>query len=146
VLLVHFDAEELGLVGSRVFVQRPPVPLTAMVLMLNLDMVGRLRHRQLTVDAPTSPARVRAIVERAAADARLRVAYSPILDGRSDHASFGAARIPAVALFTGFHDDYHRTSDVAARVDLSGLSRIVDVAEAIVRSAADRDHRVDGRR
>ena len=26
VLLVHFDAEEWGLVGSRAFVQRPPVP------------------------------------------------------------------------------------------------------------------------
>jgi hypothetical protein len=50
-----------------------------------------------------------------------------------------------VALFTGFHADYHRASDVAARLDLSGLSRIVDVAEAIVRSAADRDGRVDGR-
>jgi hypothetical protein len=146
VLLVHFDAEEIGLVGSRVFVKHPPVPLTSIVLMLNLDMVGRLQRQPLTVDAPTSPAQVRVLVEQAARDAGLRPVYSSVLEGRSDHASFAAARIPTVALFTGFHADYHRASDVAARLDLSGLSRIVDVAEAIVRSAADRDGRVDGRR
>ena len=144
VLLVHFDAEEIGLVGSRVFLQHPPVPRGAMVLMLNLDMVGRLQRARLTVDAPASPTRVRAMVDRAAADAGLRVTYSSILTGRSDHASFGRAGIPAVALFTGFHGDYHKATDVTARLDLTGLSRIVDIAETIVRSAADHDGRVDG--
>lgn len=146
VLLVHFDAEELGLVGSRVFVANPPVARRAMVFMLNLDMIGRLRRGQLTVDAPATPTYVRAMVDRAAADAGLRVAYSTSLAGRSDHASFGAARIPAVALFTGFHDDYHRATDVAARLDLAGLSRVVDVAEAIVRTAADRGGRASAER
>ena len=141
VLLVHFDAEELGLVGSRVFVKNPPVARQAMVFMLNLDMIGRLRGGQLTVDAPETPAYVRTLVNRAAANAGLRVAYSTMLTGRSDHASFGAARIPAVALFTGFHDDYHKATDVAARLDLVGLSRVVDLAEAIVRTAADRGGR-----
>ena len=141
VLLVHFDAEERGLVGSRVFVSNPPVARQAMVFMLNLDMIGRLRRAQLTVDAPESPPYVRAMVNRAAADAGLRVDYSTALAGRSDHASFGAARIPAVALFTGFHDDYHRATDVAARLDLAGLSRVVDLAEVIVRAAADRGGR-----
>jgi Zn-dependent M28 family amino/carboxypeptidase len=56
-----------------------------------------------------------------------------VIAGRSDHASFGRAGIPAVALFTGFHADYHRASDVASRVDTRGIERVVDVVEAVVR-------------
>jgi Zn-dependent M28 family amino/carboxypeptidase len=41
ILIVNFDAEELGLVGSRVFLDNPPVPRQAMTFMLNLDMIGR---------------------------------------------------------------------------------------------------------
>src|SRR6185295_12659421 len=38
ILIVNFDAEEIGLVGSRVFLSIPPVPQQAMTFMLNLDM------------------------------------------------------------------------------------------------------------
>ncbi|GLC24670.1 M20/M25/M40 family metallo-hydrolase [Roseisolibacter agri] len=138
VLLLHFDAEELGLVGSRVFVDNAPVARERMVLMVNLDMVGRLRDARLTVQAPVAPAHVRAAIDQAAAGAGLRVEYSTTLDGRSDHASFVHAHVPSVALFTGFHGDYHRATDIAARLDLRGLARVVDVAEAIVRTAGDR--------
>ncbi len=138
VLLVHFDAEEIGLVGSRLFVERPPVARQALVFMLNLDMVGRLRGRPLTVDAPAAPAYVRTLVDRAAAGAGLRVVYSSEISGRSDHESFRQEGVPAVALFTGFHADYHTANDVAARLDFPGLARVVDVAEAITRAAADR--------
>ncbi len=139
VLLAHFDAEELGLVGSRVFVEHPPVERRTIDLMLNLDMVGRLRDGPLTVDAPRTPEYVRALVDGAAGRLGLRHVYTSRLGGRSDHASFAQARIPAVMLFTGFHGDYHRASDVAAKLDLPGLARVADLAEAIVRGAADRE-------
>jgi hypothetical protein len=32
------------------FVQRPPIPASAIVFMLNLDMVARLRGRDVLVD------------------------------------------------------------------------------------------------
>jgi len=58
--------------------------------------------------------------------------------GRSDHAAFGSVNVPALSLTSGFHPDYHRVTDVASRVDVSGVARIVDVAEGIVRAAATR--------
>lgn len=139
VIFVNFDAEEWGLVGSGVFVDHPPAPRHAMVLMVNLDMIGRLRRQQLIVDAPTSSAMIRALVDSAAAAVAVRTMWSPVTSERSDHASFRRVGIPAVALFTGYHGDYHRASDIAARIDLPGILKIVDVAEAIVRAAADRD-------
>src|SRR4029077_8580098 len=37
-----FSAEELGLLGSAEYVRRPPLPIDKTVLMVNLDMIGRL--------------------------------------------------------------------------------------------------------
>ena len=138
VLLVHFGAEEFGLVGSRVFVEHAPVAQRSMVLMVNLDMVGRLRGKTLTVDASVMPRHMRALVDSVVAGAGLRTVYSSATAGRSDHASFGRAGVPAVALFTGFHGDYHKASDVVARLDIPGILRVVGVAEGLVRAWEDR--------
>jgi Zn-dependent M28 family amino/carboxypeptidase len=141
VLLANFDAEELGLVGSEFFVSHAPAPLTSMVLMVNLDMVGRLRTGGLTVDGARRSQAVRALLDSAAAAVGVRVRHSSAIAERSDHASFAGAGVPAVALFTGFHSDYHRVTDVAARVDVPGVLRVTDVAEWAVRAAADREAR-----
>jgi Zn-dependent M28 family amino/carboxypeptidase len=138
VLLVHFDAEELGLVGSGVFVDHPPVPRQAIVLMVNFDMVGRMRARRLIVDVSPTNAGLRALVDSAAHAVRLRVLFSSITAGRTDNASFRLAGIQTVSLFTGFHYDYHRATDVAARVYVPGIELAIDVAEAVVRAAANK--------
>ena len=41
VLFIWFAAEEMGLVGSRYYVEHPLLPLENMTCMLNIDMVGR---------------------------------------------------------------------------------------------------------
>jgi Zn-dependent M28 family amino/carboxypeptidase len=138
VLLVHFDAEEWGMVGSRAFVQHPPVPVSSIVFMLNLDMVGRLRGRKLLIDGSMADVTTRALAESVATARHVPTARSAASAGRSDHASFGVVRVPALSLTSGFHADYHRVSDVASRIDVPGLTRVVDVAEGIVRAAAAR--------
>ena len=138
VLLVHFDAEELGLAGSGVFVDHPPVPQRSIVLMVNFDMVGRMRARRLIVDVFPTNASLRALVDSAAHAVRLRLNFSSITAGRTDNASFRRVGIQTVSLFTGYHDDYHRATDVAARVYVPGIELVVDVAEAVVRAAANK--------
>jgi hypothetical protein len=39
----------------------------------------------------------------------------------SDQASFIAVGIPAIQLFSGAHQDYHRPEDTADRIDTAGL-------------------------
>jgi Zn-dependent M28 family amino/carboxypeptidase len=135
VLLVHFGAEELGLIGSHAFVEHPPVPIEAMTLMVNLDMVGRLNNQRLLVDTRGAPA-IRALVDSAIRQTGVRTARGGPGPDRSDHGSFLERGIPTVSLFTDFHSDYHRATDIAALIDGPGMVRVVDVAEAIVRSAA----------
>ena len=137
VLLVHFDAEEAGLVGSRVFVDAPPVPLASMTMMLNLDMVGRLRTRPVQVRAGGATRELRELVDSAANRAGVKTIVA--MDaGRSDHATFARVKVPAVMFTSGLHGDYPRRSDLPARIDAAGILRIVELAEGVIRLADER--------
>src|SRR5262249_19946743 len=110
---------------------------SAMILMLNLDMVGRLRGDNLFIETLGTTGSDRAMLDSAAKAAGLRAHFVQD-DGRSDHENFGRAGIPAVQVSTGTHVDYHTKGDIAARINAVGLARIVDFAEQVVRRVADR--------
>src|SRR5262249_25133835 len=129
ILFVNFDAEELGLVGSRGLLVDPPVPNPAIVFMLNLDMVGRLHNDRLFISSADLERYAPAILDSEARAVPIRAEFtSP--DGRTDDASFGQEGIAAVGLSTGLHADYHKASDIPARINVEGLGRIVDLVEA----------------
>lgn len=137
ILIVNFDAEELGLIGSRALLIEPPVPKSAMIFMLNLDMVGRLRDDRLFIESLRIGRGERAILDSAAKAVGIHARFVPD-DRRSDHASFDDEGIANAELSTGSHGDYHTATDIAARINAVGLSRIVDLAERVVRTIADR--------
>lgn len=132
VLFVAFDAEELGLFGSRHFLNDPPIPEARMIAMLNFDMVGRMRRGRLTVRNVGSATWWREVVERANTDSlRIDLEHG---GGSSDHVSFREARIPAIHFFTGTHADYHRRSDREEHINYLGILRVVDLAERVLRA------------
>ena len=55
----------------------------------------------------------------------------------TDSSSFNLAGIPTLSFFTGSHEDYHRPTDTADRVDAAGIDRIVGYATTIVSRVAD---------
>lgn len=134
VVLAHFDAEELGLLGSQEFVDDSPIPLDSVALMINLDMVGRLRGGPLIVEATSGTESFRGLLEGAASGQGLTLDFYQIRRVQTDHLSFARRDIPSITLFTGFHDDYHRATDTADKIDLLGLLRIVNLTEEVVRS------------
>ena len=50
----------------------------------------------------------------------------------TDSSSFNLAGVPTLSFFTGSHEDYHRPTDTADRVDAAGIDRIVPYATTIV--------------
>jgi Zn-dependent M28 family amino/carboxypeptidase len=108
--------------------------------MVNLDMVGRLRECRLFVEERATARALPAIVDAANGpygfDAR---PWEPTRGawGASDHMTFTDARIPAVFLFTGLHDDYHRPHDDAPTLNYRGLGAVVGYAERVLRLVAD---------
>ena len=141
IVVANFGAEELGLVGSRVFVEHPPVPVDSIVAMLNFDMVGRMRSGRVEIRGVGGAPALRAIVERANQSPRAGIVMVGSADLRSDHASFAARGVPILHFFTGYHADYHRVSDRAERLNYDGLLLIVDLAEEVARAIADREPR-----
>jgi hypothetical protein len=110
-LFVAFDAEEPGLVGSRAFVERPPVERDALAVNLNMDMIGRDPANTLWVVGTRRHPTLRTLIERVATDApvSLRMGYDGPGGGPredwtrdSDHWSFMQAGIPA--LYFGVED------------------------------------------
>ena len=122
-----FSGEELGLLGSAEYVRRPTVPIDKTVLMVNLDMVGRLRDGRLYIGGIDSGTGLRAVVTRATADLSLTLELSPSPFGPSDHTSFYVAGRPVLFFFTGIHDDYHRPSDTWGPHQRSRLATVATV-------------------
>lgn len=138
VLFVAFSGEELGLLGSAHYVREPVIPLARTRAMLNLDMVGRLREgRLLALGAATAtefPALLDSLNQVAGFDLRA----SGDGYGRSDHASFYAAGIPVIHFFTDLHEDYHRASDLAERINVEGVAQVAGFTARLARALADR--------
>jgi aminopeptidase YwaD len=142
VLFVNFSGEELGLLGSQYFVQHSPVPIDSIVAMLNFDMVGRLRGDSLIVYGVATAREMRAVIDSANAGLGLTVRGIGDGFGPSDHSSFFARDIPVLHFFTNLHDDYHRASDDAAKINAAGAARVVALAERVVREIDERDARL----
>lgn len=140
ILLVNFSAEELGLIGSQVFIENLPVPPDSIVTMVNLDMVGRLRDDNLIFfsggDRDRFPSLVDS-VERLTPVLHFQHRWQSAGREVSDQASFAHVHIPVLGLFTDYHADYHRSSDTVQRINFPGLEKIVEFTERFVRAVAD---------
>jgi hypothetical protein len=131
-----FGAEEIGLIGSAHYVRSPVLPLPRTVAMVNLDMVGRLRGKPLTIGGVDSGSGLRAMVNEAAAATGLRITARSDPHSPSDHISFYRAGIPALFFHTETHADYHKPTDTANRIDTDGLARVAAMAAAVVERLA----------
>ena len=131
VIVLAFGAEEFGLVGSRVFVDNPPIDLRRIAVVLNLDMVGRLRENRLEIFG--AGGKLKSLVERANTEPGFSLATRLKSSGRSDDFPFSSRRIPALHFTTGEHADYHRATDTVDRVDVVGVVRVIDYVERVAR-------------
>ncbi|RMH30027.1 MAG: M28 family peptidase [Planctomycetota bacterium] len=142
VLFLTFSAEEMGLLGSRHFVDEPPFSLSRVVAMINMDMIGRLRGGSLEALGVGTGAEFADLLGPHIRASGLDVSLSEQPGGRSDHASFSGAGVPAIAFFTGLHEDYHAPGDVGSKIHHKGAVRVVDLVAGFVFDLATRPDRV----
>lgn len=136
VIVIAFSAEEMGLLGSKHFVEHPPVELSKTVAMLNFDMVGRMKDRKLVVyGIGTSPG-FRELLNAHADTSRVHLSLKNDGNGPSDFAEFYRKGIPVLAFFTDLHEDYHRPSDDADKINVEGQWDVVQMAARIIEQLA----------
>lgn len=125
-LIVFFGAEEIGLQGSRYFIQNPPIPLSKIHYMLNMDMIGRLTPgRQLIIRGQESSTHWPTVISSANQSLGLPLKLAEMGTYSSDHLPFLWAQISVLTLSTGMHPDYHKPTDTEDKIDYGGLRRIL---------------------
>ena len=170
IVFIAFSGEEGGLLGSNYYVNHPIVPLANTVAMFNMDMIGRLKNRNLIIGGIGTATEWRSLVEAANRSQGLTVSLTgsprsgaiqtsaPIVVGAngqtivssdasqqfkltlnedgfgpSDHSSFYAKQIPVLFFWTGTHEDYHKPSDTADKINYEDEARILDLVAKLVR-------------
>lgn len=150
VLMMAFCAEERGLLGSKHYVANPVRPLSDMICMLNIDMIGRDEE---SASEPASENRtsihlvgskdhsmeLQALVEKANESVGFTFEYDEELrvDGRSDHASFSEKGIPVTFLFGGFNPHYHKPTDTMDGINFSKIANAARLNYLVLMMASE---------
>ena len=154
IVFIAFSGEELGLLGSAAYVKNPAAPLKSTVAMLNMDMVGRLRNRSLFVGgvgtSPSFPPLLDRLNSRTSAATsgtngsgrRFQLGIGQDGFGPSDHQSFYVKDLPVLFFFTGTHDDYHKPSDTADKVNSEGVREVAEFVRDIAVEIANEPERI----
>jgi Zn-dependent M28 family amino/carboxypeptidase len=137
-LLIGFwSGEELGLLGSNAFVNKPPLPLDQVAAYLNFDMVGRVADNKLTVQATGTSATWPKLLEQANVAAGFDLVLQEDPYQPTDVGSFNTASVACLTFFTGAHQEYHKPSDTADKINYEDLDRVGEFASAIVKRLMD---------
>lgn len=126
-IFAFWDAEESGLKGSRHWMSNPTVPRDRLRIALNLDMLGRVRERTVHVTGWRTSPGLRSRIARHNSHRDFQIGFPPTVRGDSDHHTFYAAGIPCLHFDSGLHDDYHRPTDDADKVNLAGLQSATEL-------------------
>jgi hypothetical protein len=127
-LFITFSGEELGLIGSKHFVEKPTMPLTSLSAMINMDMIGRLDEQKGIIVSGWGTSKVWGkLIPDLAKQQKLKYTVDSSGVGASDHTSFYLKNIPVVQFFTGGHGDYHKISDDPDKINYEGEARILNL-------------------
>ncbi|MFH0842581.1 MAG: M28 family peptidase [Bacteroidota bacterium] len=161
VMFLWVSGEEIGLYGSKSYVNNPLVPLEKTIVDLNIDMIGRTKGvADTTPDTPmTGINRVFVITGNQSSelgsvaseiDKSVRLDFDYSLSGRkhplqlfsrSDHYNFVKHDIPVLFFSSGIHTDYHTPGDVAEKIDFKKTEMITETIFKIGFTVADKKTR-----
>ncbi len=142
ILFIGFSAEESGLHGSRHFVNNMSIPAEKTSIMINMDMIGRLRDDSIAIMGAGTAEGLRPILRKHVEQSGLTAHTTPGTSGRSDDANFVNAEIPAVHFFTGLHPEYHAPGDKAHTVNPAGASQILRLIHHFALELAQRSEQL----
>ncbi len=157
VLFLLVSGEEKGLLGSQYYVNFPAFPLERTIANVNVDMIGRVdsKHSQnpnyiYIIGADRLSTELHQINETANATyTRLELDYTYNARNdpnrfyyRSDHYNFAERGIPAIFYFSGTHEDYHRTTDTADKINYQKMAPIARLIFHTAWELTNRDKRI----
>tara|TARA_R110002012_G_scaffold242788_1_gene417245 strand:- start:71594 stop:72631 length:1038 start_codon:yes stop_codon:yes gene_type:complete len=155
ILFLHLTGEELGLYGSRYYIENPVFDLEKTMADLNIDMIGRIDKKHeanpnylYLIGADRISKELHFISEKindTYFNLDLDYTYNEETDQnryyfRSDHYKFALKNIPVIFYFNGEHDDYHKASDTADKIEYDLLTKRAKLIFTTAWHLANQDH------
>lgn len=146
VWIVFLDGEESGLRGARAFVEAPPVPLAAIGLNINFDMLSKSARGELYAAGGAASPWVKAQLEALApgAPVSLKLGHDTGPDDsfdnwtyQSDHGAFARAGVTWVYFGVEDHPEYHKPTDDFATIPQAFFRKAVDTVVLAARRFDD---------
>ena len=137
ILFLHLTGEEIGLYGSKYYIENPVFSLDSTVVDLNIDMVGRVDKEHFNkknyiylIGSNILSQDLHKLSEKENkrfTNLKLDYTYNASDDPykyyeRSDHYNFAKNNIPVIFYFNGSHADYHKITDTADKIDFDLLA------------------------
>ena len=131
-LIIHFSAEELGLIGSKYWLDNPTIQ-TNFNYMVNMDMVGRYdATKKMSLGGYGTSSKWSEIISKTPTS--LLYTIDSAGTGPSDHASFYRKDMPVLFMFTGSHADYHKATDDWDKINYEGQKDILRFVQNIIQT------------
>ena len=157
-VFLHVTGEEKGLLGSKYYTENPLYPIKNTVANLNIDMIGRINPKRETED----PNYIYLIgsdklsqelhdISEAVNDKYIQLeldyTYNDERDPnrfyyRSDHYNFAKKNIPVIFYFNGTHEDYHKPTDTADKINYPVLEKRIKLIFYTACELANRENRI----
>ena len=148
VILIAFDGEESGLVGSTHIVKNQKIPIDRVKIILNMDMVGMLStYGGIDLVGNKSLSDGDKILNGIAQKHGIAVKKQRRkVEQQTDTSPFGRVGVPAVHIFTSTVSPYHKPEDDAHLLDYNGMVKIGDfMTDAISTLCNQEEVKPDGR-
>lgn len=139
VALAFWSGEEIGLLGASKFLESGVLAPESIRAYINFDMVGRMEDDRLNLQSVGSSPDWGRLIEQTnvVTGLDLQLLNDPYLP--TDSTAFYLAEVPAIHLFTGNHEDYHRPSDKPELLSYEGIERTAAFAALLTNKIAKLD-------
>ena len=143
-VFMAFGGEELGLLGSKHYVNNPTIDLSKVQLMVNLDMVGRMdEENNVELGGSPSAKNFSSKLHPFFVNSKINIIdLGKGIFSRSDHYNFYKKDIPVLFFFTGIHPDYHTATDDEDKINYDGMMEISKIVEPIIAEFANVEERL----
>jgi Zn-dependent M28 family amino/carboxypeptidase len=143
IVVAAFSGEEMGLLGSKKYVENPGIDLAAVNAMVNMDMVGRLNENSLLQIGGVGTAEpFRKMLTTQNDTTILKLTLSQEGSGPSDHSSFYGKNVPVLFVSSGAHLDYHTPADSWKKINYEGMIKIADLMYPVIADLANMDSKL----
>jgi Zn-dependent M28 family amino/carboxypeptidase len=145
IIFVGFNAEEMGKIGSKDLANKLKelLPNYDVKYMINMDMVGRNGDKPLTAAYASLNPKEETILKQTLETLNSNKDFD-IVNGKnfkyfpySDHYPFYQSGIPVIMFSSLLHEDYHKVTDEANKIDYKALFKRIETVYNVVNKLAN---------